>query len=148
MTGILTLIGAANATVTFTAPTGGNLIRTLLPVYSSYISVNSTHGREHLAIPYLGVAASIRSKPIQQAPPGFLAGYSQAYVSKNEQRAFFQGVLADETVLPVEACQMVTSALRVFGDAVREDWDVIETVPFIIKYGDAPTATPLVKKYL
>lgn len=222
--------GSANVTVTFTAPSGDKLNTTLLPVYSGYISVNSTQDGddEHLVIPYLGVAGSMRSVPILQAsssyladfgspaaanrthtlpPPdpadlpylnnpnkdpvhipdagqtpnllllpilgtralhvdvlvdndkkglentkktptgrpclGPLAGYPQTYVSKDEQRAFFQGMLADGTVLPAGAYRMVASALRVFGDAAKEeDWDSIDTVPFIIEYeGTASTAT-------
>lgn len=227
--------GAANVTVTFTAPSGGDLNATLLPVYSGYISVNSTRGDEHLVIPYLGVAGSMRSVPILQASSsyladygspaeagrvyalprpdpadlpvlnnpnkdpvhipdtgktpnmlvqpvlgtralhvdvvvvsanssgnyvgeegngqnskktptgrpcfGALAGYPQAYVSRDEKRAFFQGLLADGTVLATGTYRLVASALRVFGDeAKEEDWDVVETVPFVVKYDNAAAA--------
>ncbi|KAK8128244.1 hypothetical protein PG984_009352 [Apiospora sp. TS-2023a] len=230
--------GSANVMVTFTAPSGGNVNTTLLPVYSGYISVNSTREDEHLVIPYLGVAGSMRSVPILQAsssfladygspaevgrvytlpPPdpadlpvlnnpnkdpvhipdtgktpnmlvqpilgpralhvdvvvvsssgggggngnekrnnnkktptglpclGALAGYPQAYVSKNVQRAFFQGLLADGTVLPAGTYRLVASALRVFGDEAREeDWDVVETVPFVVQYAAAGNHTAAV----
>ncbi|KAK7956792.1 uncharacterized protein PG986_006014 [Apiospora aurea] len=218
--------GSANVTVTVTAPQGNNVNATLLPVYSGYISVNSTRDDEHLVIPYLGVAGAMRSVHILQAsssyladfgtpaeagraytlpPPdpadlpflnnpnkdpihipdegktpnmllqpvlgtralyvdvvsddngdsngkktptgrpcrGALAGYPQTYVSKSEQRAFFQGMLADGTVLPAGTYRVVASALRVFGDEAREeDWDVVETVPFVVLYNGAakPTA--------
>ncbi|KAK8042603.1 hypothetical protein PG994_013086 [Apiospora phragmitis] len=225
--------GSANVTVVFTAPS--NLNATLLPVYSGYISVNSTRDdgddEEYLVIPYLGVAGAMRSVPILQAsssyladfgspaaagrtytltPPdpadlpvlnnpnrdpvhipdagatpnmllqpilgtralhvdvvldnsngdnqdggsgpnsnakktptgrpclGALAGYPQTYVSKDEQRAFFQGMLADGTVLPAGTYRLMASALRVFGDEAREDdWDVVETVPFVVNYDGA-----------
>ncbi|KAK8079946.1 subtilisin-like serine protease [Apiospora hydei] len=213
--------GSANVTVTVTAPYGDNVNATLLPVYSGYISINSTRDDEHLVIPYLGVAGAMRSVPILQAsssyladfgtpaeagraytlpPPdpadlpflnnpnkdpihipdagktpnmllqpvlgtralyvdvvsddnrdsnakktptgrpclGALAGYPQTYVSKSEQRAFFQGMLADGTVLPAGTYRVVASALRVFGDEAREeDWDVVETVPFVVSYDGA-----------
>ncbi|KAK8868711.1 Minor extracellular protease vpr [Apiospora arundinis] len=230
--------GSANATVTFTAPVGDRLNATLLPVYSGYITVNSSaHGNddEHFVIPYLGVAGTMRSAPILQARSSYLAdfgspaaanrthtlpvpnpadlpymnnpnkdpihipdagktpnlllqpilgtrslhvdvlpvdgsgrdggerndtlkmdkktptgrpclgplaGYPKSYVSKDEQRAFFQGMLADGTVLPAGSYRMVASALRVFGDeAKEEDWDVVETVPFIIKYAPGGNGT-------
>ncbi|KAK8059697.1 subtilisin-like serine protease-like protein [Apiospora saccharicola] len=238
--------GSANVTVTFTAPSGGNVNATLLPVYSGYISVNSTLDNKHLVVPYLGVAGSMRSVPILQASSSFLAdygspvaeadrvytlplpnladlpvlnnpnkdpvhipdtgktpnmlvqpilgtralhvdvvvvassssssssgnylredensrnnsskktptgrpclgalaGYPQAYISKIEQRAFFQGLLADGTVLPVGIYRLVASALREFGDEAREeDWDVVETVPFVVKYAAAGNHTAAV----
>ncbi|KAK8051388.1 hypothetical protein PG993_002773 [Apiospora rasikravindrae] len=226
--------GSANVTVTVTAPSGNNVNTTLLPVYSGYISVNSTRDDEHLVIPYLGAAGAMRSVPILQAsssyladfgspaaagsaytlpPPdpadlpflnnpnkdpihipdagkmpnmllqpilgtralhvdvvvvvsdddnsdlkngssnankkktptgipclGALAGYPQTYVSKSEQRAFFQGMMADGTVLPAGSYRLVASALRVFGDEAREeDWDVVETVPFVVSYDGTAT---------
>ncbi|KAI3557770.1 subtilisin Carlsberg [Colletotrichum abscissum] len=47
----------------------------------------------------------------------------------------FGGFLADRTVVPEGSYAFIARALRIFGDASKEeDWDVVETVPFILKY--------------
>ncbi|KAK8118999.1 uncharacterized protein PG998_003625 [Apiospora kogelbergensis] len=68
---------SADVTVTFTPPAGAKLNATLLPVYSGYISVNSTRDDhdEHLVIPYLGVVGSMRSVPILLASSSYLADF-------------------------------------------------------------------------
>ncbi|KAK1450717.1 subtilisin Carlsberg [Colletotrichum cuscutae] len=47
----------------------------------------------------------------------------------------FGGFLADRTVVPEGSYAFIARALRIFGDASKEeDWDVVETVPFILRY--------------
>ncbi|KAK8057880.1 hypothetical protein PG996_011817 [Apiospora saccharicola] len=72
---------------------------------------------------------------------GPLAGWPMRYLAAANQRAYFVGLLADGTVLPAGSYKMVASALRIFGDeAAVGDWDVVETVPFSVRYsnGTAP----------
>ncbi|GJC78195.1 minor extracellular protease vpr [Colletotrichum liriopes] len=66
---------------------------------------------------------------------GSLAGWPRPYVSRLEQRAYFNGLLADGTVLEPASYAMEIRALRIFGDTEKkEDWDVFKTVPFNLKY--------------
>ncbi|GJD00643.1 subtilisin Carlsberg [Colletotrichum higginsianum] len=73
---------------------------------------------------------------------GSLAGWPLSFVSRSEQRAYFNGLLADGTVLEPAVYSMEVRALRIFGDREKkEDWDVIKTVPFILKYSAAGNGT-------
>ncbi|KAK7754965.1 hypothetical protein SLS62_003049 [Diatrype stigma] len=66
---------------------------------------------------------------------GSLPGYPLPFAPRDEKRAYFKGLLADKTVLSAGTYKLLVSALRVFGDAEKpEDWDVLETVPFNVKY--------------
>ncbi|XXG99686.1 hypothetical protein Hte_006027 [Hypoxylon texense] len=207
--------GASEVTVTLTPPQSLNA--TLLPVYSGYITLNSTK-EESLVLPYLGVLGSLRRTPIVQAgydggvyltdtnghfnipsaanttftlarpggnsssagviypklvirptlgaptlradlvalagagagtdagglpttawkgyeTLGPLAGFPAALVPRNGAQSWFDGVLGDGTIAPEGTYIFVTSGVRVFGDAEKEeDWDVVETVPFVLKY--------------
>ncbi|KAK7917974.1 peptidase S8/S53 domain-containing protein [Apiospora marii] len=68
---------------------------------------------------------------------GPLAGWPVRYIAAVNQRAYFWGLLADGAVVPAGSYKMVASALRIFGDeAVVGDWDVVETVPFSIRYSN------------
>lgn len=83
-----------------------------------------------------------KKTPTGRPSLGPLAGYPQNFVPRPEQRAYFQGMLADGTVLPAGAYKLVASALRIFGDAaVESDWDVIESVPFVVRYEAATNGT-------
>ncbi|KAK7991114.1 subtilisin-like serine protease-like protein [Apiospora arundinis] len=64
--------GKAQVAVTVVPPQGVNATR--LPVYSGYVSINSTR-EERLVLPYLGVVGSMRSAPIITASGSFLANY-------------------------------------------------------------------------
>ncbi|KAI1371377.1 subtilisin-like protein [Hypoxylon crocopeplum] len=200
--------GVSEVTVKLTPPQSLNA--TLLPVYSGYITVNSTK-EESLVLPYLGVLGSLYKTPVVQAgydggvyltntdghfnipvsanttftlnhpgsntsssgiiypkliiwptlgtpklradivaatdvglattkwkgydTLGSLQGFPLSLVPRNGASSYFYGVLDDGTVVPEGSYKFVTSAVRVFGDATREeDWDVVETVPFTIKY--------------
>ncbi|OHE94393.1 subtilisin Carlsberg [Colletotrichum orchidophilum] len=47
----------------------------------------------------------------------------------------FDGFLADRTAVPEGSYAFIARALRIFGDAAKdEDWDVVETVLFNLKY--------------
>ncbi|OLN97593.1 Minor extracellular protease vpr 1 [Colletotrichum chlorophyti] len=73
---------------------------------------------------------------------GSLAGWPLNYVSRTSQRAYFNGLLADNTVLEPAMYAMKVSALRIFGDREKEeDWDIVKTVPFILKYKAAGNGT-------
>ncbi|KAK7413477.1 hypothetical protein QQX98_007625 [Neonectria punicea] len=66
---------------------------------------------------------------------GALAGWPLLYVPRGTQRAYVKGLLADGTVLEEGAYALKVSALRVFGNESRDDdWDVVTTVPFSLKY--------------
>lgn len=66
---------------------------------------------------------------------GPLAGFPQVYLGRSEVRAFFNGLLADGKVLDEGSYRMRIKALHVFGDEDREeDWDVVETTSFAVKY--------------
>ncbi|KAK8076725.1 hypothetical protein PG994_003997 [Apiospora phragmitis] len=64
--------GSAQVAVTIVPPQGVNATR--LPVYSGYVSVNSTRA-EHLVLPYLGVVGSMHSAPVLTSTGVFLANY-------------------------------------------------------------------------
>ncbi|WAO89007.1 Hypothetical protein NCS54_00637900 [Fusarium falciforme] len=66
---------------------------------------------------------------------GNMPGFPDVWVIRRNYRLGFTGELADRTVVPEGRYKIVFSALRVFGDAEKEDdWDFAETVPFDIKY--------------
>jgi subtilisin family serine protease len=66
---------------------------------------------------------------------GALAGFPQTYVARGEVRAFFNGLMADGTVLEEGSYRMRVSALRIFGTEEREeDWDIFESATFTVKY--------------
>jgi hypothetical protein len=66
---------------------------------------------------------------------GALAGFPQTYVARTEVRAYFNGLMADGTVLDEGSYRMRVMALRIFGDEERgEDWDVVESAGFAVKY--------------
>ncbi|KAI1344254.1 peptidase S8/S53 domain-containing protein [Xylariaceae sp. FL0016] len=72
---------------------------------------------------------------------GPLAGFPQQYVTRTQSWAAVRGLLADGTVLDEGAYRLRVSALRLFGDAATDaDWDVLETVPFVVRY-EATNAT-------
>ncbi|KAI1103548.1 subtilisin-like protein [Jackrogersella minutella] len=200
--------GSSKVTVTLTPPQ--NLNATLLPVYSGYITLNSTKG-EALVLPYLGVQGSLYNTPVVQpgydggvyltntdghfnipvaenttftlnrpggnssssaivypklqialrlgAPKlradlvaltdtglptttwkgyqivGTLSGFPLTLVPRNGASTSFGGILDDDTVVPEGTYKFVTSAVKVFGDAAKEeDWNIVETVPFVLKY--------------
>lgn len=73
---------------------------------------------------------------------GALAGWPMRYLAAINQRAYFLGLLSDGTVLPAGSYKMVASALRIFGDeSVVEDWDVVETVPFSVRYSNGTASS-------
>ncbi|KAI0879912.1 subtilisin-like protein [Annulohypoxylon maeteangense] len=200
--------GSSKVTLTLTPPK--NLNSTLLPIYSGYITLNSTKG-ESLVLPYLGVLGSLYNTPVIQAgydggvyltntdghfnipvpanttftlnrpgrnssssgvvypklriaptlgapqlradvvaltdtglPTtdwkgykiiGSLSGFPITLVPRNGGNSYFYGVLDDNTVVPEGTYKFVTSAVRVFGDASKEeDWDIVESVPFVLRY--------------
>lgn len=66
---------------------------------------------------------------------GALAGWPLLYLPRSDQRAYVKGLLANGTVLDEGVYSLRVSALRVFGDkADKDDWDVVTTVPFNLKY--------------
>ncbi|TEA18299.1 Minor extracellular protease vpr [Colletotrichum sidae] len=78
----------------------------------------------------------------QEEVLGSLAGWPLLYAPRVEQRAFFNGLLADSTVVEPGVYKMKVSALRIFGDGEKqEDWDVYETVPFVLRYQGAGNST-------
>ncbi|EXF75055.1 subtilisin Carlsberg [Colletotrichum fioriniae PJ7] len=73
---------------------------------------------------------------------GSLAGWPLPYAPRTETRAFFNGLLADNTVLEPAVYAMKVRALRIFGDRTNEgDWDVVKTVPFVLKYETSGNGT-------
>lgn len=68
---------------------------------------------------------------------GQTPGFPLYYRSRRDWTGIFRGALADGTIVPEGRYRFVVSALRIFGDrAKKEDWDVVETVPFILEYTD------------
>ncbi|KAI0847159.1 subtilisin-like protein [Daldinia vernicosa] len=200
--------GTSEVTVILSPPQ--NLNATLLPVYSGYITINSTKS-ESLVLPYLGVLGSLYNTPVVQSgydggvyltntdghfnipvaanttftinrpgsnssssgvvypklvvyptlgvpelradviavtatslPTtkwkgyeiiGSLPGYPLSLVPRNGGGSYFNGILDDGTIIPEGTYKFITSAVRVYGDASKEDdWDIVETVPFLLKY--------------
>lgn len=66
--------GSAQVKVTVTPPRGANVNATRLPVYSGYVSVNSTRA-EHLVLPYLGMVGNIHDTPVMLARSTYLANF-------------------------------------------------------------------------
>ena len=90
----VTVPAGASAEISFTAvpPTGIN--STLLPVYSGYITLNSSSG-ENLSIPYLGVGGSMHNTPVLRSGTDGLGG---VYLSSTR----------DHFLIPVPANQTFT----------------------------------------
>lgn len=66
---------------------------------------------------------------------GPLAGWPVLYAARVPVRAYFNGLLDDGTVLDEGTYRVRVKALRVLGDKKKEeDWDVVTSVPFSIKY--------------
>ncbi|RMJ16033.1 hypothetical protein CDV36_004273 [Fusarium kuroshium] len=66
---------------------------------------------------------------------GNMPSFPDSWVIRRNYKLGFTGELADGAVVPEGRYKIVFSALRVFGDAEKEDdWDFAETVPFDIKY--------------
>ena len=66
---------------------------------------------------------------------GSLAGWPRTHVNRVDTRAWFNGLLANGTVLEEGKYRVRIKALRIFGDENREeDWDVEETSEISIKY--------------
>jgi hypothetical protein len=66
---------------------------------------------------------------------GALAGWPQRYLKRGEARAWINGLLADGTVLEEGRYSLRVKALRIFGDEDQEeDWDVVRTADFGIRY--------------
>jgi hypothetical protein len=66
---------------------------------------------------------------------GSLAGWPQLHLAKKQVRAWFNGLLADGTVVDEGRYRFRVMALRIFGNEEREeDWDVIRTVEFGFTY--------------
>ncbi|EUC33580.1 hypothetical protein COCCADRAFT_95623 [Bipolaris zeicola 26-R-13] len=66
---------------------------------------------------------------------GPLAGFPLTYIPRGETRAYFNGLLADGTVLEEGTYRMKVMALHIFGNENNvEDWDIVETSSFTFKY--------------
>jgi hypothetical protein len=66
---------------------------------------------------------------------GNLPGWPQTYLSRLSTRGWFNGMLADGTVVDAGRYSFKVMALRIFGDEDRiEDWDVVRTVEFSVSY--------------
>ncbi|ORY66572.1 peptidase S8/S53 domain-containing protein [Pseudomassariella vexata] len=66
---------------------------------------------------------------------GQLPGSPRTYVARTGGTYTWGGWLADGTVVDEGGYVLVTSALKILGDEEKEtDWDVVETVPFFLKY--------------
>lgn len=66
---------------------------------------------------------------------GQMVGFPWTFSPRIGKTQEIYGELADGTIMPEGTYKMVTSALRIFGDEHRDDdWDVVESVPFILKY--------------
>lgn len=66
---------------------------------------------------------------------GALAGWPLMHVARFENRAWINGLLADGKVMEEGSYSVRVQALRIFGDESKEeDWDVVNTVAFELKY--------------
>ncbi|KAF5520998.1 Minor extracellular protease vpr [Colletotrichum aenigma] len=100
------------------------------------VYIQPTVGTASLAVDVLSVVNG------KEENLGSLAGWPLPYVTRVDQRAYFNGLLADGTVLEPGVYKMQVNALRIYGDREKkEDWDVFTTVPFIVKYQAAGNAT-------
>ncbi|KAI1828270.1 peptidase S8/S53 domain-containing protein [Xylaria intraflava] len=165
-----------------------------LPVYSGYITINSTNG-ENLSLPYNGAVGSLygtrilgngylassidpdldpitgnasfvlsknltanTNVPVVVVLPTFgspriniklmkmngnktqenlgdIVGSPYEYASRNPYVVPFDGRLANRTYVPAGTYQFSIEALHIFGDAAdAEDYDIVTTVPFTIRY--------------
>ncbi|KAL8387055.1 hypothetical protein RB595_010191 [Gaeumannomyces hyphopodioides] len=66
--------GSAKVKVTVAPPAREGLNASRLPIYSGYVSINSTRA-EHLVLPYLGMVGSIHDKPVVLAGVSYLASF-------------------------------------------------------------------------
>ncbi|KAI8239397.1 Minor extracellular protease vpr [Colletotrichum sp. SAR 10_96] len=128
----------ANRTYTIVRPDPDNPPRTDRGDQSATpnVYIQPTVGTASLAADVLSVVNG------KEENLGSLAGWPLPYVTRVDQRAYFNGLLADGTVLEPGVYKMQVSALRIYGDREKkEDWDVFTTVPFIVKYQAAGNAT-------
>ncbi|KAI8201518.1 Minor extracellular protease vpr [Colletotrichum sp. SAR 10_76] len=128
----------ANRTYTIVRPDPANPPRTDRGDQSATpnVYIQPTVGTASLAVDVLSVVNG------KEENLGSLAGWPLPYVTRVDQRAYFNGLLADGTVLEPGVYKMQVSALRIYGDREKkEDWDVFTTVPFIVKYQAAGNAT-------
>lgn len=66
---------------------------------------------------------------------GSLAGWPRSNLGRGNIRAWFNGLLADGTVLDEGTYRVRIKAIRVFGDEKKdEDWDVATSVEFNVRY--------------
>ena len=66
---------------------------------------------------------------------GLMPSFPQTYIPRIGRSYIFGGRLADGTVVEPGSYKFVVSALKIFGDAdTKEDWDIVESVPFNLKY--------------
>ncbi|KAF9873122.1 hypothetical protein CkaCkLH20_09285 [Colletotrichum karsti] len=128
----------ANRTYTIPRPDPANPPRTDRGDQSATpnVYIQPTVGTASIQVEVLSVSGG------KEENVGGLAGWPLSYVTRLDQRAFFNGLLADGTVLEPGVYKMKVSALRIYGDREKkEDWDVFETVHFILKYQSAGNGT-------
>lgn len=125
------------ANKTFTIPRRGSAGSAIYPK----IVANPTVGSMHLRIDVVAVGGSNSSTTLPVTDWFGFPSLGQVpqtplkYVPRTGSTFNFAGVLADRTNLPEGLYKFVVSAVRIFGDAAKkEDWDFVETVPFVLKY--------------
>lgn len=103
---------------------------------------NSTGG-SNVTYPAIAVSLALGSPLIQvEARPagssstlGNIYGFPSPYNPRGATVSRWNGLLQNGTVVPAGSYQLVTRALRIFGDADNEDdYDVATSVPFTIRY--------------
>lgn len=110
--------GSSDVTVTVTPPEGLN--KTLLPIYSGYMTLEAD--QQSLVLPYLGVVGSMISTPVLDARNVYLANYNSPAESnrtytipKPDPSAFINTDRGDQATTPNVAIQPTvgTAQLRI-----------------------------------
>jgi hypothetical protein len=117
---------AANTTYTIPRPLANATASTSAP----YLRIQPTIGTRVLRVEIMAEDTGVMI--------GSVPGYPKQWMPRgtgSSDTVYFSGLLSNGTVVPEGTYRVVVSALRVFGDDTRqEDWDTVNTVPFIIKY--------------
>lgn len=123
------------ANKTFTVPRPGSSGSAVYPKVVAIPTVGTTTLRADV----VAVGTTNSSLPTTEwqgyRSLGQIPDYPLKYATTVGYTHNFNGALADKSVIPEGTYKFVISAVRIFGDEKEdEDWDVAETVPFILKY--------------
>ncbi|KAF4820075.1 Minor extracellular protease vpr [Colletotrichum siamense] len=120
---------------TFTIPRPGSTGSAIYPKMVVTPTVGTT--QLHVELVAVGVTNSTLKVTDHQGYPtlGPVPNSPVEYAHRFGYTWNFGGFLADRTIIPEGTYKFIARGLKIFGDETKdEDWDVVETVPFILKY--------------